>query len=92
MSFISLFVGNVVDGLVRLQRASSRCLAHIQLAGHHIRDEPGAVFAENVDLAFEMRKGVIAFGLVSSRIDVNYFCCSSAGGSINWKPKELFWI
>jgi hypothetical protein len=38
-----------------------RRLAHIELAGHDIGDEAGAVFAEEFDLAFEAGGGGIQF-------------------------------
>ena len=35
-----------------------RCLAHIELAGDHVGDKAGTVFAEEFDLAFEAGDGV----------------------------------
>jgi hypothetical protein len=65
--------------------------AHIELAGHDIGDEAGAVFAEEFDLAFEAGGGGIQFSsflpnrfndqplLVSRRLD-------------DWEPEEFLGI
>ena len=34
-----------------LVRQLSRCLAHVQLARHHVGDKPGAVFLHQLNLA-----------------------------------------
>ncbi|MBM3263704.1 MAG: hypothetical protein FJY97_09825 [candidate division Zixibacteria bacterium] len=42
-------------------RQPRRRLAHVELAGHHIRDKARAVFAEKVNLAFETGDGTPYF-------------------------------
>ena len=39
-----------------------RCLAHVQLAGHHVGDQAGAVFLDQVDLALGAVDGGVNVG------------------------------
>ena len=41
---------------------SGCCLADVEFAGHHIGDEAGAVFAQEVDLALGVGDGVVYVG------------------------------
>ena len=59
----------LVVGLVRQPR---RRLAHVQLAGHHVGDEPGAVLLEQFDLASgaeRWRRTMIGSGLPPAMLD-----------------------
>ena len=57
----------VLDGVERrFVGQPRRRLAHIELAGHHVGDEAGAVFAEEFDLAFEAGDGGVELAVAST--------------------------
>ena len=77
---IAVVSGQVGHGLVRQSLCS---LAYIELAGHHVRDETGAVFAQELDLTFEAGDG----GVQPHRFRVNV--TTNCPLLIDWRQSDL---